>query len=102
LRERAGDRFAAKGDDEGLAPEQVDIGRDRPEQRHEMCELKASNMVFSILSSVFGFFVAKRLSRRSQMVRRIFTRAKLLSFASTSVQGAVPVLVRSTMSHTAA
>ena len=36
-----------------------------------------------------------------QSVSRTLTRAKYLSLASTSVHGAISVLVRSTMSHTA-
>ena len=47
-------------------------------------------------------FPAQRLSsRRLQMVFSTFTRAWYLLFASTSVQGAADVLVRSTISHTA-
>ena len=47
-------------------------------------------------------FPAQRFSsRRLQMVFSTFTRAWYLLFASTSVQGAADVLVRSTISHTA-
>ncbi len=45
--------------------------------------------------------LAKAASMASLRVRRTLTRAKRLSLASISVQGAISVLVRSTMSPTA-
>ena len=98
LGELAGHRLAAEGDDEGLAAEGVDVGRDRPEPGDEALVVMgiAHFSGQSPLSSI-----SSACSKRSQTVCKIFTRAKFLSFASTSVQGANPVDVRSTMSQTA-
>jgi len=89
-------RLAPEGDDKGLAPEGVDIGRDRPEPGDEVLVVRGVAHCSLFFPSSFSAF-----SRRSQMVFSTLTRAKFLSFASTSVQGARPVEVRSTMSHTA-
>ena len=88
--------LAPEGDDEGLAPEGVDIGRDRPEPGDEVLVVRGVAHCSLFFPSSFSAF-----SRRSQMVFSTLTRAKFLSFASTRVQGARPVEVRSTMSHTA-
>ena len=63
------------------------VAADQPGRRSVSCSCRVH--VFSTRSS------------RSTMVRRILMRAKYLSFASTSVHGAISVLVRSTMSQTA-
>jgi hypothetical protein len=48
-----------------------------------------------------GGFVVERLAHRLHAVFRHFTRPNHLKFDSTTVQGAVSVLVRSSMSSTA-
>ena len=93
----AGHRLATEGNDEGAAAKGIDVGRDRPEPGDEMLVVRgiAHFVVYFPLSSFSA------LSRRSQIVLRTLTRAKFLSLASTSVHGARPVELRSTMSQTA-
>ena len=93
----AGHRLAAESNDKGLAPEGVDVGRDRPEPGDEILVVGG----IAHLSPYFPSSSFSAASRRSHTVRRILTRAKFLSFASISVHGAKPVEVRSTMSQTA-
>ncbi len=65
--------------------------------------MPGNKFIGSFLGGMTGYFLslAKAASRAWLIVRSTFTRAQRLSLASTSVHGAISLLVRSTMSPTA-
>ena len=101
LRATGGQLLQVSGEHDRLwqdeAAKGVDIGRHRPEPGNEVLVVRG----IAHLSPYFPSSSFNALSRRSQTVLNTFTRAKFLSLASTRVQGAKPVEVRSTMSQTA-